>query len=313
MAENPPAWHPDPTGKHDHRWWDGQRWTEHVADAGVAAIDPLPAAPGAGTQQGATDASGQAADGGSAAWAAGGGGSDGGEAAGGSAGAGADAGRSGGEAAGEQAPWPGSDAGTSGTGAAGAAPAAGTQAAWGGDPASGEAGGQPAWGGGAQTWGADGGQASGQQSWGAQSQAPGQQPAWGGGDGGAWSQGGEAAWGGAPPAGDPTKTPGMAIAALVLGILAIPSAIILIGGLFGLIAIILGAIAAGKAKRGEVGGRGVAIGGIVTGVVGLIIAIVIFVSVMIPIFQATTECLEQGGTPEQCQDEIERDLFQQFG
>lgn len=39
----PPGWFPDPTGRHDHRWWDGAAWTGHVADAGVAAHDPLPA------------------------------------------------------------------------------------------------------------------------------------------------------------------------------------------------------------------------------------------------------------------------------
>ena len=38
---NPPAWHPDPTGRHEHRYWDGERWTDHVADAGQAATDPL--------------------------------------------------------------------------------------------------------------------------------------------------------------------------------------------------------------------------------------------------------------------------------
>ena len=38
----PPGWFPDPTGRHDHRWWDGAAWTGHVADAGVAAHDPLP-------------------------------------------------------------------------------------------------------------------------------------------------------------------------------------------------------------------------------------------------------------------------------
>ncbi len=38
---SPAAWHPDPTGRHDHRYWDGERWTEHVADAGVASTDPL--------------------------------------------------------------------------------------------------------------------------------------------------------------------------------------------------------------------------------------------------------------------------------
>lgn len=40
----PPGWFPDPTGRHDHRWWDGAAWTGHVADAGVAAHDPLPPA-----------------------------------------------------------------------------------------------------------------------------------------------------------------------------------------------------------------------------------------------------------------------------
>ena len=38
----PPGWFRDPTGRHDHRWWDGVAWTGHVADAGVAATDELP-------------------------------------------------------------------------------------------------------------------------------------------------------------------------------------------------------------------------------------------------------------------------------
>ena len=41
--DSPAAWQPDPTGKHEYRWWDGQRWTEHVADAGQASVDPMPA------------------------------------------------------------------------------------------------------------------------------------------------------------------------------------------------------------------------------------------------------------------------------
>jgi len=40
-VSSPAAWHADPTGRHDHRYWDGERWTEHVADAGVASTDPL--------------------------------------------------------------------------------------------------------------------------------------------------------------------------------------------------------------------------------------------------------------------------------
>lgn len=36
-----PAWAPDPTGRHQWRWWGGVAWTDHVADDGVASEDPL--------------------------------------------------------------------------------------------------------------------------------------------------------------------------------------------------------------------------------------------------------------------------------
>ena len=39
-------WFADPSGRHQHRYWDGNAWTEHVADNGVVAVDaPLPAQP----------------------------------------------------------------------------------------------------------------------------------------------------------------------------------------------------------------------------------------------------------------------------
>ncbi|MCY3577307.1 MAG: RDD family protein [bacterium] len=34
-----PAWLPDPTGRHQYRWWDGDQWTHHVADDGVSKSD----------------------------------------------------------------------------------------------------------------------------------------------------------------------------------------------------------------------------------------------------------------------------------
>ena len=40
-TSGPPAWHPDPTGRHEHRYWDGSQWTEHVSDRGAAAMDPV--------------------------------------------------------------------------------------------------------------------------------------------------------------------------------------------------------------------------------------------------------------------------------
>lgn len=38
---HPAAWHPDPTGRHQFRYWDGSTWTEHVANNGVTSTDPL--------------------------------------------------------------------------------------------------------------------------------------------------------------------------------------------------------------------------------------------------------------------------------
>lgn len=40
-----PAWHPDPLGRHQLRYHDGTRWTEHVSDQGTAGVDPPVAAP----------------------------------------------------------------------------------------------------------------------------------------------------------------------------------------------------------------------------------------------------------------------------
>lgn len=44
--ENPARWERDPSGRHEYRYWDGTRWTEHVADRGVQGIDPPDAAAG---------------------------------------------------------------------------------------------------------------------------------------------------------------------------------------------------------------------------------------------------------------------------
>lgn len=35
------SWEPDPTGRHQYRWWDGEQWTDQVADDGVQSVDPI--------------------------------------------------------------------------------------------------------------------------------------------------------------------------------------------------------------------------------------------------------------------------------
>jgi hypothetical protein len=37
----PPQWMADPTGRHESRYWNGSAWSDHVADAGVQASDPV--------------------------------------------------------------------------------------------------------------------------------------------------------------------------------------------------------------------------------------------------------------------------------
>ena len=37
----PPSWGPDPTARHEMRYWDGGRWTEYVSDQGVQAVDAV--------------------------------------------------------------------------------------------------------------------------------------------------------------------------------------------------------------------------------------------------------------------------------
>ncbi|MDX6243529.1 MAG: hypothetical protein QOE76_1252 [Frankiales bacterium] len=85
------------------------------------------------------------------------------------------------------------------------------------------------------------------------------------------------AYGTAPAAGaygTPVLAPrnGLGTAALVIGILALLSGIILVGALLGIIAIVLGFAGRARAKRGEATNPGSAMAGILTGLAGIVIA-----------------------------------------
>lgn len=34
------GWYPDPSGRHQQRYWDGTRWTDQVSDDGRQSVDP---------------------------------------------------------------------------------------------------------------------------------------------------------------------------------------------------------------------------------------------------------------------------------
>jgi hypothetical protein len=245
VANPPAAWHPDPTGAHDHRWWDGERWTEHVADAGVASVDPLPSAPpgaagGARSDATQTQTSGTEAE-------------------------------------------PASDAGDDASRTREMTPAdtdvpdRSTEDTTAIPPAA---------------------RATPQPDTRRETPAAGAEWAYGSG-------------GSTAPRTSSSLPSGMAITALVLGILSIPLAIMLIGGLLGVAAVVVGAIASSRAKRGLAGNRGLAIGGIITGVTGIIVAAM--TAIAVGTFSGQyVECMRETGNDQQlCQERLIEQLLRE--
>jgi len=40
-SASPPQWHPDPTGRHQVRLWDGVQWSDQVSDDGIVSTDQI--------------------------------------------------------------------------------------------------------------------------------------------------------------------------------------------------------------------------------------------------------------------------------
>lgn len=111
---------------------------------------------------------------------------------------------------------------------------------------------------------------------------------------------------------------GLGIASLIVAIVGLLS---VFGGiLFGVIAVILGVIGRGRAKRGEATNGGVAMAGIVLGVLGIIVSIV---AIVLTIQFARDvgagdlfDCLQQAGNDveaqQECQQRFEQNLEEQF-
>lgn len=106
------------------------------------------------------------------------------------------------------------------------------------------------------------------------------------------------AYGYGQPAGYPyaapvtKKAPGMALAAMILGIAAVLTGFLVFGALLGIAAIILGALSLKKTK--EVGaGKAFALTGIITGALSVLISICMLF-VYISFFQTAEKCLEVG-------------------
>lgn len=110
---------------------------------------------------------------------------------------------------------------------------------------------------------------------------------------------------------------GMATAAMVLGIIALVLCWTIFGGIIlGLIAVILGAIAYRRARRGEADGQGRALAGLITGGIGILLAgalIAIGVSILnTPSVKNLRTCLNNAGSDQsavqQCQQQFRNNI-----
>ena len=105
---------------------------------------------------------------------------------------------------------------------------------------------------------------------------------------------------------------GFGIAALVLGILGLLSWFFLIGGLFGLVAVVLGFLGRGRAKRGEATNGGVALAGIITGALAVLLTILVGVGVA-SLFKRGgvgdfADCVQQAGQDQAAIDACEQEF-----
>lgn len=111
----------------------------------------------------------------------------------------------------------------------------------------------------------------------------------------------------------------MAVAALVVGILSLLIAFIpligLIGVIGGLIALILGIVGRSKVRQGADGG-GMAVAGIVTGALAIVIAVLITVGLVAfgrgvvgQSFEDYADCMDETGDADFCDEQLEEQLF----
>ena len=105
---------------------------------------------------------------------------------------------------------------------------------------------------------------------------------------------------------------GLGVAALVLGILAALTGFFVIGGLFGVVAIVLGFLGRGRAKRGEATNGGMALAGIILGVIGVLLtaAVIAIGASFLGEFGTLSECLSSAGQDQAEIDQCGRDFEQ---
>jgi hypothetical protein len=118
---------------------------------------------------------------------------------------------------------------------------------------------------------------------------------------------------GAPGGGSPTRN-GTGTAALVLGIIGLVLSLFLIGGLIGIVAVILGVVGRRLAKRGEAANPGVALSGLILGIVAILVsATVVFAFVVLSnTYHSYVDCVRHASGDqtriEQCNHQLRQQI-----
>jgi amino acid transporter len=114
---------------------------------------------------------------------------------------------------------------------------------------------------------------------------------------------------------------GLGVGALITAIVSLPAAISVVGGfLLGIVAIILGFIGYRRAKRGEATNGGIAIAGIVLGVLGIVLSAAVIAFGVWGFFKVGgrdyVDCMQKAGNDRtaqvQCEDEFRGNLENRF-
>jgi len=122
------------------------------------------------------------------------------------------------------------------------------------------------------------------------------------------------------PGGAPTPRNGLGIAALPVGVLGLLGSFFVVGIIPGVAAAIMGLVARGRAKHGEATNGGVALAGVIVGVLA-VIASLIFAAFWVGLFNEVgagdyLDCLQQAGQDrtlvQECSDRFQESVESKF-
>lgn len=90
---------------------------------------------------------------------------------------------------------------------------------------------------------------------------------------------------------------GLAITGMVLGIVGLCTSLFYVGGVIGIVGLVFSIIALRRVKRGLGGGKGMAIAGLVTSIVSIVVNLVEVVF-LVWLFSTAAHCSQQDSTPD---------------